>query len=116
MKIIYKSTKLKELCTDIRKATKSFNSNVAEKLIAAINYIEMAANLKDILNYPPFHFHQLRHDKKNFCSIYLGKKLGYRLPVIPILDGVPATSEEIFGSKSVEIEIIGVEEVSNHYE
>ena len=116
MKIIYKTKKLQEECQDIRKATKAFNSNVAEKLISAINYIESAESLIDVRNYPPFHFHQLKFDKKEYCSIYLGKKLGYRLLVIPLLNGKPATSEEIFSSTAIEIKIVKIEEVSNHYE
>ena len=116
MEILYKNQKLKEQCTDIRKATKAFNSNVAEKLISVINYIESAESLMDIRNYAPLHFHQLKHDKKEYCSIYLGKKLGYRLLVIPLLNGKPATPEEIFSSTAIEIKIIKIEEVSNHYE
>lgn len=116
MQINYKSPKLQELCSDIRKATKAFNLNVAEKLIATVNYIESAESLMDVRSYPPFHFHQLKNDKKGLCSIYLGKKLGYRLLVIPLLNGEKATPEEIFGSKAIEIKIIKIEEVSNHYE
>lgn len=116
MEILYRTKDLKALCKDIRKATKAFNANVAEKLISAINYIESAENLMDIRNYAPFHFHQLKHDKKEYCSIYLGKKLGYRLLVIPLLNGNPATPEEIFSSTAIEIKIIKIEEVSNHYE
>jgi proteic killer suppression protein len=116
MQINYKSSKLQELCSDIRKATKAFNADVAEKLLYAVNFIEMAESLMDVRNYPPFHFHQLKNNKKGLCSIYLGKKLGYRLLVIPLLNGEKATPEEIFGSKAVEIKIIKIEEVSNHYE
>ena len=116
MQINYKSPKLQELCSDMRKATKAFNSDVAEKLLSAVNFIESAENLLDVRNYPPFRFHQLKNDKKGLCSIYLGKKLGYRLLVIPLLNGEKATPEEIFGLKAVEIKIIKIEEVSNHYE
>ena len=117
MEIIYKSQKLQGLCTDIHKATKAFNANVAEKLIATIDYIESAESLVDVRNYPPFHFHQLKHDKKEYCSIYLGKTLGYRLLVIPLLsDNKPATPKEIFTSSAIKIKLIKVEEVSNHYE
>ena len=116
MEIMYRSQQLKAICKDIRKATKAFNFNVAEKLIATINYIESAESLVDIRNYPSFHFHQLKHNKKEYCSIYLGKKLGYRLLVIPLLNGEPAKPEEIFSSKAIEIKIMKIEEVSNHYE
>ena len=116
MKINYKSPKLQELCSDIRKATKAFNADVAEKLLSAVEYIKSAESLIYVRNYPPFHFHQLKNDKKGLYSIYLGKKLGYRLLVVPLLNGEKATPEEIFGSKAVEIKIIKIEEVSNHYE
>lgn len=116
MQVNYKSSKLQGLCTDIRKATRALNLNVAEKLIAAVNYIESAESLMDVRNYPPFNFHQLKNDKRGVYSIYLGKKLGYRLLVIPLLNGEIATPEEIFGSKAIEIKVIKIEEVSNHYE
>lgn len=116
MLIKYKSS-LEKICTDIGKATKKYNSRVAEKLMSAINFIEEAETLKDVRDYPPFHFHSLTGNKKGFYAIDLGKKLGYRLLVKPLLDNYQeATNTDIFSNKALEIKIIAIEEVSNHYE
>ena len=109
MRINYKSQKLMKLCTDFRVAKKKFGSSVAEKLFSAIDFIEASENLVDVRNYKPFRFHNLTGDKKGRYSIYLGRRLGYRLLVVPLLNGVEATSEEVFGLKAVEIKIIRIE-------
>ena len=115
MQIEYKSETLKETCTDIRKATKKYNKTVAEKLISTINFIEASESLIDVRNYPPFKFHLLIGDKKGFYAIDLGRKLGYRILVKPLLNGQEAISTDIFSNKAIEIKIIKVEEVTNHY-
>lgn len=115
MQIEYKSETLKEICTDIRKATRKYNKIVAEKLMSAIIFIEASESLIDVRNYPPFKFHLLIGDKKGLYSIDLGRKLGYRILVKPLLNGQEATSTDIFSNKAVEIKIIKVEEVTNHY-
>ncbi|MBQ0059944.1 MAG: hypothetical protein KBS83_08370 [Lachnospiraceae bacterium] len=74
-----------------------------------------ATSLQDIVNYPPFHFHPLKGDRKGEWSIYLGKT-GYRVAMIPCDgDGNEIIEGDIIAwCKS--IKVICVTEVSNHYE
>ena len=117
MQIEYKKDSLKSICTDFNKATKKYNILVAEKLIATINYIENAATLIDVRNYAPFNFHDLKGNKEGLYAIDLGRKLGYRLIVKPFLINCsPAQITDIFSSNAINIKIIKIEEVSNHYE
>lgn len=71
----------------------------------------------DIINYNSFQFHPLKGDRKGCHTIYLGKRLGYRLIVRPMdNDGNICSNEKIYGANSFEIVNIQVEEVSKHYE
>lgn len=117
MKIQYRNKKLSIICTNYDKAKRKYNDIVAKKIIKAINFIEGANNLIDIINYPPFHFHDL---KGNLCGLYsidLGRKIGFRLIIKP-LDSMGNTysKEQVFSPIAIEIVNISVEEVSNHYE
>lgn len=88
---------------------------VKEKLKATENFIEQASSLLDIVNYPPFHFHQLRGNRKGEWSIYLGKT-GYRVTLIPCDgDGEEILTGDII-AQCKSIRIVVVTEVSNHYE
>lgn len=117
MEIQYKTNKLSTLCHNLNKAKKIYNENVAQKLLETINFIEAAPTLKDIVNYPPFHFHDLKGTKKGLFAIDLGRKLGYRLIVKPLNpDNSECTNEQVFGKDAIKIIIMFVEEVSNHYE
>ena len=116
MDIEYKNSALRKDCTDYKKAVRKFNALVADKLLAAVNFIEAAQDIRDVVKYPPFHFHPLERDRKGFFSIDLGRRLGFRLIVRPKKDGRYATTEEIYGSEADEIVIIRIEEVTNHYE
>lgn len=66
MDIEYKNSSLRKDCTDYRKAVKKFNAPVADKLLAAVNFIEAAQDISDVVKYPPFHFHPLERDRKGF--------------------------------------------------
>lgn len=117
MEVTYRNAQVKKACTDYKKATKLYNKDVAEKLQKAINFIDAAESLMDVRNFPPFHFHQLKGDKKGYCAIDLGRRLGFRLLVVPLeADGQPCANTRIFSSAAVEIIAIEIEEVSNHYE
>lgn len=116
MDINYKNSNLQKICTDYRMAVKQYNTAVADKLHAAINFMEAADNISAVVIYPPFHFHPLQRDRKGFFAIDLGRKLGFRLIVRPKKENRYATVEEIYGVEACEIVIIRIEEVTNHYE
>lgn len=91
-------------------------AEVAEKLFAAINFIESALTLNDVACFPAYHFHQLSGDKKGLFAMDLGRKLGFRLIVKP---DPPLNREEDrldFHAKCSAVKCIIVLEVSNHYE
>ena len=117
MEIRYKTKQLKNVCEKLGKDKKDFGADVAEKLFSAIDFIETAASVVDVRNYPPFHFHPLQGDKKGDFAIDLGRRLGFRLIVRPVNNnGTFSNKEQVYGVKAVEIIAILFEEVSNHYE
>jgi len=79
------------------------------------NAFKSATSLQDIVSYVPFHFHQLKGDRKHEWSIYL-EKTGYRVTLIPCDDdGNTITSGDII-AQCKKIKVVLVTEVSNHYE
>lgn len=115
MKIFYKNKKVEKLCTNEKSAIKEYGAQVADKLIAAINILESAQNLKDILSLPQYHLHILKGNLAGIFSMYLGKTTGYRLLLIPLDDSKNKiqSNEQLIYSKAVCVEI---QEVSKHYE
>lgn len=112
MYIEYKTSKVNRQCTDLRQAKKDFPSKVAEKLIKMINFIEAAENLESVVNFPTYRFHDLKGNKRGLYAMDIdGRRGSYRL--IVKFDG--QDNENLF-SDSSSIEIIQIEEVSNHYE
>lgn len=63
MKVEYRSGKVKEQCTDIRKATRLFGGDrtLALKLLSRINALEQATVIQDIIVQPVFRFHRLKN-------------------------------------------------------
>lgn len=112
----YGSNKTKKLCSDSKQAKKVLGELVAEKLIAAINFIESASNLNDVACLPTYRLHQLSGDKIGLFAMDLGRKLGFRLIIKP---DPPLNHEDDkldFNSKCSVVTCIIVLEVSNHYE
>ncbi len=112
----YGNSQTRKLCSDSKKAKKVLGELVAEKLYAAINFIESATTLNDVACFPTYHLHQLSGDKKDLFAMDLGRKLGFRLIIKPD----PPLSQEVdkldFNSKCSVVKCIIVLEVSNHYE
>lgn len=112
----YGNNKTRKLCSDSKQAKKVLGELVAEKLFAAINFIESASTLNDVASFPTYHLHQLSGDKKDLFAMDLGRKLGFRLIIKP---DPPLNREEDkleFNSKCSVVKCIIVLEVSNHYE
>lgn len=115
MTIQYKNKTAKQQFSSEFQKKWSYPEAVKTKLKAAENYIIEAKSLLDIVNYPPFHFHQLKGDRKGEWSIYLGKT-GYRVTLIPCdNEGKEILSGDII-AQCRSIKIVIVTEVSNHYE
>lgn len=113
MRIDYgNNKKLEELCTSLSEAKKKLPVKVAKKLLKTVNFIESADNLEAIIKNSPFHFHNLKGDKKGEYAIDIdGRLASYRM--ILKFDGYD--NEQIFGIPKT-IEVIQIKEVSNHYE
>ncbi|MBN2285197.1 MAG: hypothetical protein JXQ26_08585 [Tissierellales bacterium] len=112
----YGNNQTKKLCSDSKKAKKDLGELIAEKLFAAINFIESASSLNDVACFPTYHLHQLSGDKKDLFAMDLGRKLGFRIIIKP---DPPLNQEEDkldFNSKCSVVKCIIVLEVSNHYE
>ena len=115
MKILYNnSTAERQFCSKYKKKWR-YPEQVKKKLEAAENYILNADSLMDIANFLPFHFEQLKGNRKKEWSIRLGNT-GYRVTMIPCDDN----ENEIIGgdilAQCKTIKIVKVTEVSNHYE
>lgn len=65
MELLYTSEKLKIQCENLKAAKKLFNGDqvLSVSLLARINALENADNLKDIVVQPTFHFHNLKNKK-----------------------------------------------------
>lgn len=78
--------------------------------------MENAKNLMDVKNMPMYHLHPLGGDRKGQFAIDLGRKLGWRLVIIPKdSDGNEwSTTDVNIIYKLTDVVIIW--EVTNHYE
>lgn len=65
MKLEYVSDKVKVQCTNMKEANRLFGGNVVliRSLLARINALGSAENIKDIIVQPAFRFHSLRNKK-----------------------------------------------------
>ena len=117
MEVEYKMEKTKKLCKELAYAKKQLPTEVAEKLLSYINYIEQASCFADIMSYPPFHFHKLHGDRKDDYVLDVGRKLGYRIIIEPLDENYKSLKEE----KDINVikkctKIVLVVEVTNHYD
>lgn len=109
MKIIYRTKKLEKQCTNLKTAKKDYGDKIARKLLQAINFIQQAPNLSLIINYRPFHFHDLKADREGQYAIDIGSRRdGYRL--------IMKFDEGAVFEKSVYIEDVYLLEMGKHYE
>ena len=118
MIIKYKTGSLKKVCTNLKEAKKKFSGRIPEKLLAAVTYIAAADNLRDVVNYSPFHFHDLQGDRKGKYAIDIGGRTsGVRLVLSPLHgNGQSCSHDEVFGASAITIVSVYLEEVTNHYE
>ena len=114
MKLIYTNKTVEKQCTELRRAKKDFSDKIAVKLHLLINFLEAADSLASVTAFPKYHFHQLkgkRQGQGQFALDIDGRRSSYRL----IVEFREEDLEKVFSSP-VEIEILKIEEVSNHYE
>ncbi len=116
MNILYNDKSIEKQCNDYKFAIKKFNKLVAVKLHSIINFIENADSLMDVKSIPNYRLHSLKGDRKGEYAVDLGKKLGFRLIIVPLDPNSERwdTTDEttIYNSTSIIIAM----EVTNHYE
>ena len=123
MELIYASEKLKSQCTSVKAAKKLFGGNVAltTSLLARINALEKADTIRDIIVQPTFHFHNLENKQgrnlKGFFAIDVkSRRDQWRIIFQPLDENkepfVPCQIDQI----SAYVRIVGITEVSKHYE
>lgn len=115
MKILFKNITVEKSFSSKYKKKWRYPEQVKKRLVSTENYILQAPSLKDIANYPPFHFHQLKGNRKGEWSIYLGNT-GYRVTMIPCDDEGNEIKQGDIIAQCHTIRIVLVTEVSNHYE
>lgn len=115
MEIKYKNRAVeKQFSSDYAKKWK-YPNNVKEKLLAMETFIRKAESLKDILNYHPYHFHQLQGNRQGEWSLYV-YNTGYRVTVFPCNeDWKPISAKEVLNLSHL-IKKLKITEVSKHYE
>lgn len=111
MNIVYNDNEIEKLCKDFKLAKKKYREKIAIRLFQAINFIETAENLKLVIDYRPFNFHDLKGDKDGQYAIDIGsRKDGYRLILL-----FEESKKEVFGS-ALNITKVIFKEMGNHYE
>lgn len=116
MNIQYDNNNVEKLCNDYKEAVKKLGKPVANKLHMVLQYIDAAECLMDVKNMKSFNLHSLKGDRKNTYAIYLGKKLGFRLILVPVfsenLQWKEKNENQIFNATNTVLLL----EVCNHYE
>ena len=117
MQIIYKNDKLKDVCNNLKLATRKYGIDVARSLHKLITAIKDAENLKSIAELPQYRLHQLKGNRQNQYSITILNSSKYRLILYPIDENnnimKSLDNENLMFIKCIRIQI---EEVSEHYE
>ena len=116
MEILYKNKSVEKQFSSKYQKNWRYPELVKRKLLSVENFIQNAVSLQDIANYPPYHFHSLIGNRKDEWSIYLGKKTGYRVTLIPCDENQNEIIDGDIISQCKSIKIVKVTEVSNHYE
>lgn len=116
MKIRYHDNRVKKLCLDYGEAKKQLGKVVADKLHSTIQFVMAAECMLDIRNFSPFRLHVLKGSRKGQYAIDLGKKVGYRLVIIPLDQNDQLWQKEDENIVFQSTKSIVILEVTNHYE
>ena len=123
MELVYDDEKTEEQCTSLKSAKKLFGGNeqLARSLLARINALKQADTIKYIIVQPSFRFHKLvNKDGRNLEGFFAIDVKSSREPWRIILEPLdenkepyrPCNIDEI----SQKVRIVGIMEVSKHYE
>lgn len=123
MELEYASDKVELQCTSVKAASKLFGGDKAltKSLLARINALGSADNIKDIIVQPTFRFHSLKNKKGRDLEGYFAMDVkSIREPWRIILQPLnrdkqpynPCNIDEI----AERVKIVEIKEVSKHYE
>lgn len=123
LELEYASDKVKLQCTSVKAANKLFGGDAAltRSLLARINALGSADNIKDIIVQPNFRFHNLRNKKGRDLEGYFAIDVKsirepWRIILQPLNEGKqpydPCNIDEVAES----VKIVEITEVSKHYE
>ncbi len=123
MELVYASEKVEVQCTSLKAAQKLFGGDIqiAQKLLSRVNALAQAENLKDIVIQPQFHFHKLSNkagkNLEGYFAIDVKSRANpWRLILRPLdQDREPFETPNIDEIADI-VEIVGIMEVSKHYE
>lgn len=117
MEIIYKNDKLKDVCENLKLATRKYGLDVAKALHKVIDLLSWSENFYAVSVFPQYRLHQLKGNRQDQYSITILKSSKYRLIVYPIDENnnimKSLDNEDLMFIKCIKIQI---EEVSEHYE
>lgn len=116
IEVQYHNSKVKKLCQDYKKAKKELNVEVAEKLHSLIGVLESADNLWDINQMRIYNLHPLHGDREGQYALDLGRRLGFRLVIIPLDENGNELDEKDINIVYRATKIVIAWEVTNHYE
>lgn len=115
----YKTKTVEKQCTNLKKAQRAFGQKTAVALFGLINLLESSPSLQDVNALMIYNLHKLSGNLKGLCALDIaGRSNSYRLIIQPLNDaGDPVIDR---GSDLIayysNVNIIRIEEVSNHYE
>lgn len=123
MELVYPDDKTKKICENLSAAKKFFDGNamLASSLLARINALRVAENIKDIIVQPAFHFHNLKNKNKRdlegfFAIDVKSRREQWRIILQPLDENKkpydPCNIDEIASY----VKIVEISEVSKHYE
>jgi proteic killer suppression protein len=116
LEIQFSNQKSRKQCTISSVAQKAFGEIVAEKLMMAIEFMESAENLKDIQVMPQYNLHLLKGKRKDQYAMDLGRRLGFRIILVPLDKNGKHVKNSDESKLMVESVNVKIEEVGMHYE
>ena len=117
MDILYKNKTIEKQCTDLKEAKKLYGC-YGENILGRINLLVAMKSFQDVCNYPGLNCHLLSGKLNGYWSIDVkGRKCSLRIILCPLNgDGEKVKIDDDFANECKLINIIFIEEVSNHYE
>ena len=122
MELVYSNDKTKQHCTSMKAAKKLMGGSdiLAKSLMARINALKQAENIKDIIVMPTFHFHKLTNkERKNlegyFAIDVKSRKDLWRIILEPLDENKKPYSPCNIDEIAQYVRIVEITEVSKHY-